>query len=519
MTTALSTPDADAPTPPSPRHTLPDGRAYLQSLRDDREVYLNGQRIDDVTTHPGLRNAAHSVARLYDALHEPDAADTLTCPSDFGGLTHRFFTPARTPADLLAARDAIAAWSRLTFGWMGRTPDYKASLTQTFGPAAEFYGPFASAARQWHRRAQLHLPFLSHALANPPIDRDRPVEEIRDVVVRSTRETSEGIIVSGAKVVATSAAITNACFIGQTPGTASDDPEQALSFIVPINAPGVRLICRSSYEWSAARGATPFDAPLSSRFDENDAILTLDRVLIPWENVLIHRDPARVRRFFHATGFLPLFLMHGCTRLAVKLDFLTGLMAKALRLTGGHTIRGKRAMLGELVALSHTFWSLSTAMASNPEPWADGRLLPDRRAAMAYCVLAPDCYPRVRDIIQRTLGSALVYLPSSARDLEHPTLDPLLSRYVRGSGGAGHRERIKTLKLLWDAIGSEFASRHELYERNYAGGWECIRLMVAGEAEHAGRLRHMEDLADRCMRDYDERGWRTPHWINPAPHP
>ena len=505
-------------TPATAQTAPPNGARFAAMLRDDRCVYFNGERISDVTTHPATRNSVRSIGRLYDALHDPATREVLTCETDtnHAGWTHRAFRVARTREDLVGQRNAIAAWSRLTYGWMGRTPDYKASLTNTFGANPEFYGPYADNARRWYAKVQHELPFLGHAIANPPIDKHLRTEEVRDIVIRVERETDAGIIVTGAKVVATGAAIATHCFVGQNPGTASDDPEQATSFIVPIGAPGVRLICRSSYERNASLCGSPFDAPLSSRFDENDAILILDRVLVPWEDVLIHRDPARVRAFFPASGFVNGFLFHGCTRLAVKLDFLTGLLARALRCTGGISQRGKRALLGEAVAWRHTMWALSDAMASCPDPWTNGAVLPQKQAALAYCVQAPECYPRVRDIIEKTVASGLIYLPSSARDLDHPEIGPMLERYVRGSNGSDHRERIKVMKLLWDAVGSEFGGRHELYERSYAGGWECIRLMVAGEAEGSGRLANMDQLVDRCLSEYDEHGWTGPDWADDA---
>ena len=121
-------------------------------------------------------------------------------------------------------------------------------------------------------------------------------------------------------------------------------------FIAPMNAPGVKLLCRASYEMMASAIGTPFDYPLSSRFDENDAIFVFDNVLVPWEDVLLHRDVEKLRTFFPQSGLLQGYQLQGCTRLAVKLDFLVCIIAKALRVAGSDGFRGNQAMLGEIIA-------------------------------------------------------------------------------------------------------------------------------------------------------------------------
>lgn len=491
----------------------PTGAQYLAGLRDGRRVWIEGEPVADVTEHRAFRNSARSIARLYDALRDPALAPTLTAPLDTGepGFTHRFFRVARRREDLVAAQGAIAAWSRLTFGWMGRTPDYKAALTSAMGANPDFFGPFAANATRWYTLAQRRVPFLSHAMVNPPIDRHKPAHECADVIVRVTRETDAGIVVSGAKVVATGAALTNAVFVGSAGKAAIDDPSMAVAFFVPIATPGVRLICRRSYE-AAAAGASPFDHPLASRFDENDAILVLDEVFVPWQDVLIHRDPLRARAFSASSGFLNNFLFHGCTRLAVKLDFAAGLLSHALHTTGGDEFRGNQALLGEVVAWRHLMWSLSNAMACNPEPWGSSAVLPERQAAIAYSVFAPQCWPRLTEIVERTVASALIYLPSSAADVHAPELAPDLARFLRGSHGVGPERRIRTMKLLWEAVGSEFAARHRLYECNYAGSWEDVRLQALGEAERSGRMQPMRDFADECMEGYSTAGFTDATW-------
>jgi 4-hydroxyphenylacetate 3-monooxygenase len=493
------------------------GKEYLESLRDDRHVYINGERVKDVTSHIAFRNSVRTLARLYDALHDPKSHEVLTSPTDTGsgGYTHKFFRPAKSREDLVAQQRAIAEWSRMTYGWMGRTPDYKASLMNTLGANAEYYGKYADNARRWFKRAQEAVFFMNHAIVNPPVDRGRPTNEVKDVYVTAQKETDAGVIVSGAKVVATSAAVTHYNFLGQNAASAVADPDLAIMFILPMDAPGVKLFCRTSYEQIAATVGTPFDYPLSSRFDENDAIFVLDNVLIPWEDILVYRDTEKILGFHLQSGFLQNFCFQGCTRFAVKFDFMVGLIAKALRATGGDEFRGNQAMLGEIVAWRNLFWSLSDCMANTPASWVGSAVLPNLQAAQSYRVFAPEAWPRVREIVEKIIASALIYLPSSAKDFRNPEIDPYLARFVRGSHGIGYKERIKVMKLLWDAIGTEFGGRHELYERNYAGNHEDIRIQTLSGSWRNGNMDKMIALVDQCLADYDENGWTDNTWINP----
>jgi hypothetical protein len=132
------------------------GQQYIDSLRDGREVYIYGEKVDDVTTHPAFRNAVRSIARLYDAMHDEKQKAVLTCPTDTGSgtFTHKFFRVAKSREDLLGQREAIAQWARMTYGWMGRTPDYKASLMNTLGANFSMYEKFADNAKRWYARAE-----------------------------------------------------------------------------------------------------------------------------------------------------------------------------------------------------------------------------------------------------------------------------------------------------------------------------------------------------------------------------
>src|SRR4029453_5127104 len=137
----------------------------------------------------------------------------------------------------------------------------------------------------------------------------------------------------------------------------------------PTNAKGVKLICRASNELRAAALGSPFDYPLSSRLGENDAIFVMDDVFVPFENVFVYADVEKANNFFPRTGFLPRALIHGCTRLAVKLDFITGLLIKATETTGTRAFRGVEANIGEVIAWRNMLWSLPDAIAVQAMPW------------------------------------------------------------------------------------------------------------------------------------------------------
>ncbi len=189
------------------------GSEFLESIRDGREIYIYGERVKDVTTHPAFRNSARMVARWYERFHDNAAEIGVPCDNGSGKITHPFFLGSKTSEALVKSKQAIMDLQQPAFGWMGRSPDYKASFLGTLGANSAFYGEYAGNARNWYNRTQQRLDYWNHAIVNPPIDRDRPIEEVADVFMHVERETDAGVIVSGAKVVATGSALTHYNFI------------------------------------------------------------------------------------------------------------------------------------------------------------------------------------------------------------------------------------------------------------------------------------------------------------------
>ncbi|MGE0294547.1 MAG: 4-hydroxyphenylacetate 3-hydroxylase N-terminal domain-containing protein [Hyphomonadaceae bacterium] len=507
--------DASAARPSSQEARPPNGKEYLASLQDDREIWIYGKRVKDVTTDPCFRNSAQSVARLYDALHAPETKDVLTCPTDTGngGYTHSFFRATKTQQDLAASRDAIECWQRMVYGWMGRTPDYKASFTGIFGANPEHFAPFGDTARSWYRKAQEQVLFLNHAIVNPPVDRNRPVDEVEDVFVHAVKETDAGIVVRGAKVVATGSALTQANFCASNRGTLRKR-EYALAFFAPMTTPGVKLICRHSYELAAAATGSPFDYPLSSRLDENDAILVFDNAFIPWENVFFYGEVDRADKLLQNANTIGRVCIQAFTRLKVKLDFVIGLTLKASRIAGTSEMRSVQALIGELIMYRNTVKGLTDAMIAHPEPVHGDYITFNETYGMTLRGLGPHIYTRMRDIVQKVSSSSLIYLNSNAVDFDNAELRPYLDTYLRGSDGISAESRSKTMKLLWDSISSEFGARHELYERNYLGGHEDVLMGPLFRALSTGDAKLFTEFADQCMDEYDLSGWKLPGFHN-----
>jgi 4-hydroxyphenylacetate 3-monooxygenase len=490
---------------------LLDGRTYLDSLRDRRAVYIYGECVPDVTTHPAFRNASRSIARLYDALHDPAGRDALTTTDRFGQRTHKFFTPSYSAEELAGAREAIAVWSRMSYGFMGRTPDYKASFMASMAADPGLYAPLDANATAWYRKYSSQCLFLNHVLVNPPVDRNRPVHEVEDVFVHVAKERDDGIVVSGAKMLATGSALTHATFVAQNSAVTLDKDkakDYAIVFFAPMDSPGARLICRPSYEQNAH---SPFDYPLSSRFDENDAVMIFDNVFVPWENLLIYRDPERVNAFYPESRFVNRFTLQAATRLTVKLELMAGLFAKAIATNGTDSFRGVQAAFGEILAWRHMLRAMTTAMCLDPEPAPGGTVVPKGEFAATIKMFASECWPAIRHIFEKQLAGSLLVAPSGSEDLRNPELRPLIDKYYRGSSSAAE-ERIKLFKLIWDAIGTEFGARHELYEINYSGNHEQVRMDVVKFSQRHKLVEQFVEMADSCMRDYDLDGWRDSTW-------
>lgn len=479
------------------------GKDYLQALRDGREIWLDGERVEDLTTHPAFRRSVRSIADLYDMTHEPLHSEALTVAlQGFDEPVSRAYQIPRTRDELRAKGRAFKQWSEASFGFLGRSPDYMASAVAGFAAApgilegASFDGS-ANMLAHWRRMAEGDL-YQAHTLVNPQIDRTKAPSEQEedDLYLRVVQERDGGIVVRGAKMIGTAAALGDEIFVGVTQRMAPSEADYALSFSVPVSSPGVRFISRASYE---AKASSVFDYPLSSRFDENDALVVYDNVFVPWERVFAYRDPEVCHLQFWKTPAFLSFIHHGATRFWTKLEFLTGVAILIARANNTYDLPPVRMQIGKLMAWLNTAKALVVAMEENCEPVPDGEgVMPNREIAHAQLAIGPELYPKVLNEIKLLAGGGLIQLPSSYRDLLQPEVAGLLGKYVRSPGHDSER-RIKLFKLAWDALGSEFAGRHDQYERFYHGSPHVYLPAIVRESDTEA----CAALAGKCLDGYD----------------
>jgi 4-hydroxyphenylacetate 3-monooxygenase len=272
--------------------------------------------------------------------------------------------------------------------------------------------------------------------------------------------------------------------------------EEALAFscALPMNAPGLRVLSRKSYE---AHAVSIYDNPLSSRFDENDALLYFDDVKVPWDRVFVHRDTDMCRAQFHDTPGHIFQNYQAQVRLSVKLKFLVGLAHKITEAIGTTNMPQVREQLGALAAHATVVESMVYGMEA-----AGGMrgefYLPNRHMVYAAHVTTQDLYPRLINLIRDLAGGALIMLPSSFRDWTNPAIAAIIHKSQR-SPNFSSDQRVKLLKAAWDAIGSEFASRHTQYEMFYAGA----RFVTTAHSYRTFDWAHARGMVDRLLSTYD----------------
>ena len=452
------------------------GAQYLAGLQDGREVWSGGERIDDVTTHPATRRGASTLGRFLDRQMDDDVRDTVTYVDEDGDRCAMAFMAPRSKDDVKARGRAYYEWATWSHGMFGRTPDYKNASLMSFATAKSWLdqgvergmgqADFAANMQNYYDYVRKNDKVLTHTLVNPQKSHAVAKEGKYDdeVALHVVKETDAGIIVKGARLLATLGPLADE--IEVFPSTLLHGSEEnipfAFAFAIPINTPGLKLIARDTYD----HGKSEFDAPLSSRFEEMDAVVIFDNVLVPWERLFMYREPLLCNQAFAATNAV-VHMMHqvACGKLA-KAEFMVGLMTAIAQSSGKDKDLHVKGQIAEVMMMTETVRALlySAEEQAHEDQW--GNFVPLRRPIDTSRNLFPKFYPRMVEILQLLGSSSLMATPAEA-DFSN-ALAGDVEQYFQLSN-ADSKDRVAMFRLAHDVCVSGFGNRQALYERFFFG--------------------------------------------------
>ena len=448
------------------------GRAFLESMRDDRQIWIDGELVRDVTTDPRFAGAAHSMAELYDMQHDPALTERLTYKSPASGeRVGLSFIQPKTIDELVRRREMVKIWMDATCGMFGRSPDFMNINLTGFASAYEEFGRkdkrYAENVWNYYLYARENDISMTHTLINPQVDRSKPVEkQDKDLAAKVVKETDAGIVLRGARMVSTLCAYSHDIMV--MPSTyLANSPEAApyaFGFSIPVNSKGLRFICRPSVLHQGA--ASAMDYPLSTRLDETDAMVIFDDVLVPWERVFIYRDAEMCNGLYNRTGAMPQIMHQFSTKNLAKAEFMMGLAFSIAKSTNIDQHLHVQGMLAELIQYTEFVRACLRAAEADAKPNAAGFMTPAAMPLWTVRMMFPNMFIRMCEIIQTLGAGGLVAVPSYAE-----TTSPVWSdveKYFQAAN-VDSKTRIKLFRLAFDAAISSFSGRQQLYERYYSG--------------------------------------------------
>ncbi len=454
------------------------GREFLEGLRDDREIWLEGERVDDVTTHPHLKRMAETLAGLYDLQQDPATRDVMSFESPVSGdpISLSYLVPDSVD-DLVRRRRALEVTAKASFGMLGRTPDYVNIAITAMRQMADVYGENDSKYRDnvisYYQYVSENDLCLTHTFGHPQANRSVDVSQLPDpyLALGVVDTSSEGVIVRGAKLLATLAPFSDEIYAPVYRPLRPDLPDSAryaIGFAIPVATPGLKFICRESYD----RGRSRFDYPLSGYYDEMDCLAIFDDVLIPWERVFAFNDVELANTNLQRVLLWRQYMQQVAVKNIAKLDFMIGITYRIAEAIGINVYSHVQEKISEIVDIRATVNAYMRAAEADADHDAGGGIWPAAEPWHAMRHWFPDAHTRIVWIIEQLSASGLMLTPTE-RDLRGP-LAELIAKYYQGAA-VDAEDRIRLFRLAWDLVGTQFGSRQALYERFFNGDTVVLR--------------------------------------------
>ncbi|MEY8749939.1 4-hydroxyphenylacetate 3-hydroxylase family protein [Alkalicoccobacillus gibsonii] len=436
------------------------GKDYMDRIDALQNViWLNGEKIKgNVSEHPAFNGIIQSKAALYDEVQRH--SDLLM---DHTKQFNFAYEIPRTKDELKKRGKAIRHWATKTAGMLGRSPDYVSSAIMAMAASSTFFGTYQQNMDRIFAEAREKDYTFTHTFINPQVSRKFYWPDGDDETVIAAKvidETEEGIVIQGARMLATQGGLTDQLLV--LPAGSFTDPSYLFGFCIASNTPGLSFVCRPSY----AEDTTSFNDPLASRFDEGDAMVMFDHVLVPWDRVFLYGDSDAAAVIKTETGMEAFLLYQSANRQIAKTEWMLGiaqLMAESLVVTEYQHIQEK---ISEIAMAHEIMKGFVLAAEEEGEVNARGLFVPNGlKLKMAFHYFQK-AYPRLTDILTLIGASGLIAIPSE-KDFQS-AIEPALSLTLRGEKITAEN-KVKLFRLAWDLTMSAFGSRQTLYEQMFFG--------------------------------------------------
>ena len=416
------------------------GRRFIDSLRDGREVWLDGERVPDVTTHPAMTGMVHELARIYDLQHSSEFGEQMTFVSpDTGNRCSLSWQLPTSSEDLKLKRRNSEIWNGQSLGQLGRSPDILAPHIITLYNSRDALAAvkndrcdFGENITNYHRLCMENDLFLTHALGDPQVDRsEQPQNEQRaileeDIALHVVEETNEGVIVHGAKQLATAAPISNETYVSLSATfVRRADPRFVLAFSIPTSSSGLKILCREP----VSQFPGSFGHPLGALYDEQDSMLFFENVLVPWDRLfMLYEATPLLQRLGSNVNFMG---WANLCRIHYRMRLMAAVATMIAEAIGVIEYREVAAKLGEMATYCE-MWRHAMDGVEHDAFMTEGGLM-SLGSMSGMNIFFAQTSARMVQLLREISGSGMIMQPSE-NDLANPELRPFLDRYMSGKG-------------------------------------------------------------------------------------
>ncbi len=468
------------------------GQQYIDRINAMQTyISLDGEIIKGkISEHPAFKGVIQSQAKLFDLQYDEILHDKMTYVSPTSkqrvGMS---FLQAVITEDLVKRRHAAREWALSSHGFMGRSPDYMNTTLMALASAAEYLKDkpncFPDHLLNFYEYAREHDLTMTHTFIEPQVNRKRFYYEDEELTIAAkiVEKTTKGLVIKGARLLATQGGITDELLVLSTNGY---DEGKGFGFSIPSNTKGLKFLCRQSF----VGGESTFDNPLSARFEEMDAIVVFDNVTVPWERVFYFENVEVANNFMNVSGFQAFTLHQVLSRQIAKTEFVLGVVQSIVDTINIGEYQHVQQKVVEVIVTLETMKALLLKSEIDAKRDAFGFIRPDHPTLQVAIQIFPKVYPTFTEIIQLLGASGLMSIPSEKAfaaddgDLEH---------YLQSSLDGGE-ERVKKFRLAWDLTMSSFGTRQTLYERYFFGDPVRLSSMLYQSYNREYLVKRVEDF-------------------------